>query len=226
MPMFFALPKSGAPSKGQGVITFFINGLLLATAAGIQPGPFQTYIINTAFTVGWRRGLPVIFAPLIVDGPIILTVVFLFGALPEAFIHGIRVAGGLLLLWIAWGSLTAFRAGTAADAALTAPASKRGLLGKAVAMNLLSPGPYLFWSTVNGPLLVDALALSPLHGLAFLLGFYGTFLLLLLLTLILFDRLGRLDPRLTRGALLITAVIMALFGIGLLVQGVSGLAGG
>lgn len=46
-------------------------------------------------------GLPVIFSPLIVDGPIILAVVFLFGALPEALINGIRIAGGLLL-WIAW----------------------------------------------------------------------------------------------------------------------------
>lgn len=205
------------------MITFFINGLLLATAAGIQPGPFQTYIINTAFTVGWRRGLPVIFAPLIVDGPIILAVVFLFGALPDALINGIRIAGGLLLLWIAWGAVAAFRAGAATDSAPTSPASKRGLLGKAVAMNLLSPGPYLFWSTVNGPLLIEALALSPLHGLAFLLGFYGTFLLALLLTLVIFDRLGRLDPRLTRGALLVTAVIMALFGIGLVAQGISGL---
>lgn len=210
------------------VFAFFTNGFLLALAAGIQPGPFQTFLINTALTIGWRRGLPAIFSPLIVDGPIILIVVFLFGALPDVLINLIRIAGGLLLLWIAWGAAGQLRAQTPDDSIPSDQTDQplipeQAVLLKAMGMNFLSPGPYLFWSTVNGPLLLDGLRQSLLHGLAFLIGFYGTFLMILFLTLLLFDRLGRLDARLTRGALLLTTAIMALFGAALVLQGATAL---
>jgi threonine/homoserine/homoserine lactone efflux protein len=86
-------------------------------------------------------------------------------------------------------------------------------------MNLLSPGPYLFWATVNGPLLRDGLEQSIGHGAAFLIAFYGVFLGMMAVVALIFDRLRRVDERLTRGLLLAAIVVLGGFGIYLIVQG-------
>ena len=85
-------------------------------------------------------------------------------------------------------------------------------------MGLLSPGPYLFWGTVNGPILINALHESVWHGAAFLLSFYGTFGVLIAMTILIADRLGTLNPRVRRGLILFTIVILVVFAISLFVQ--------
>ncbi len=86
-------------------------------------------------------------------------------------------------------------------------------------MGWLSPGPYIFWATLNGPLLVRGLNESLFSGLGFLLGFYGTFITILGVYVLVFDRLRRIDERVTRGIILLTLVVMVVFGGWLIVQG-------
>ncbi len=66
--------------------------------------------------------------------------------------------------------------------------STRQLLTRSVLINLLSPGPYIFWGTVNGPLLVEGLRRRSSHGAAFLIAFYGTFMGVLLALIAVFNR--------------------------------------
>jgi hypothetical protein len=89
-------------------------------------------------------------------------------------------------------------------------------------MNFLSPGPYLFWSLVNGPLLIKALGLSALHGLAFLLSFYGVFIGGMLLIAVVFDRVRRFGPAVIRALLLTSVLVFALFGVLLIRDGLLG----
>jgi uncharacterized membrane protein (DUF485 family) len=75
-----------------------------------------------------------------------------------------------------------------------------------------------------GPLLVEALRVSAWHGLALVLSFYVTFITLLALTVLLFDRARRLNPRVTRALIGATAILLLVFGLLLIRQG-AGLAG-
>lgn len=52
------------------------QGAVYGFAAAVQPGPFLAYLISQTLRNGWRRTLPVVLAPLLSDGPIIVLVLF------------------------------------------------------------------------------------------------------------------------------------------------------
>lgn len=201
--------------------SFILPAISLGLSAVSIPGPLQAYLISVTLRYGWRRALLVAIAPPIVDTPIVAVVVFLLGSLPDGVIQIIRLLGGLLLLWIALSAWKQYRSGASfgpaeEDNELDEP--PRRTFFTALMLNAVSPGPYLFWSTVTGPLLLSALDESFLHGIAFLLAFYGTFLGGLILLAIAFDRLGRVNPGVTRAILLLTVVLLLYFGTTLIAQ--------
>lgn len=204
--------------------------LLPAISVGLSaaaiPGPLQAYILNITLRYGWRRGILIIFAPLIVDGPIILASVFLLEQIPDVALQGIRIIGGILLLWIAWGAWQQLRAGASfTDDSSDDPEKPKGMIsiqrvmGTALAMNIFSPGPYLFWATINGPLLIQANdEFGAVGVLAMLLGFYIPFIGGLFLLVMLFDRLGQVDERVTQRILLVTIGLLVWFGTSLIAE--------
>ncbi len=208
------------------------QGLGIGFSAAMLPGPLQGYLMNTALKHGWRRALFVVVSPLIVDIPIVLAVLFALDALAAfvpQIVDGIRILGGVFVLFLAWGAWRDVRAGTLLwDAAEDAPtvadtSTPRQTLSKAMLLNALSPGPYLFWTTVNGPLLQQGLTRSVWHGITFLVAFYGTFLGLLVVMAMGIDRLRRVDPRLTRALLLVVAGLLTVFGGWLIYTGAIGI---
>lgn len=200
--------------------TFIIPAISLGLSAAALPGPLQAYLANITLLYGWRRAAFILLAPIITDTPIVIVVVFLLGQLPEGVIPIIRLTGGILLLWIAWGAWQGWKRGDSigGDGGAPSDGRVRAILGTAILMNLLSPGPYLFWTTVNGPLLREALAISVLHGAAFVLSFYGVFLGGWLLLSISLDRLGQLNARLTRLFLLAMIILLVWFGTALIAE--------
>ena len=71
--------------------TYLLFGITYAFAAAVQPGPLQTYIISQTIKKGWRSTLPASFAPVISDGPIILSVLFLLSNVSDNFIFILRM---------------------------------------------------------------------------------------------------------------------------------------
>jgi threonine/homoserine/homoserine lactone efflux protein len=208
------------------------QGVIFGASAGFMPGPLHGFLINTTLKSGWRRALLVVIAPLIVDIPIILAVLFALEALAgivPTIVDGIRVAGGLFVLYIAYGVLQDFRANIQLDdVSKQGPQvedTARATFVRGLGVNALNPSPYIFWSTVLGPLLQQGLATSTAYGVAFLFAFYGTFLSLLTLIAVGFDRLRRLDPRITRGLYLVIALLLTLIALYLIVIGLQGLLG-
>ncbi|MCB9450830.1 MAG: LysE family transporter [Anaerolineaceae bacterium] len=197
------------------LLEFILQGGLLGLSAGLLPGPFQGYLINTTLTQGWRRSILVIFAPLLTDGPIIVLMVVLLKQLPPEVIRAIQLVGGVYLLWIAYGAWRQFRANVTIGAAESVPTGRSTLL-KSMMMNWLSPGPYIFWGTITGPLLVQALSQSVWHGAAFMLAFYGVFLGVLAALVVVFDLMRRLDPRVTRLLMLATIGVLVYFALQLI----------
>ncbi len=205
------------------MIALILQGAGFGFAAGTAPGPLMSYLITTTLSYGWRRGIMVIFSPLLSDVPIILLMVFILGTLPEAALQLLQVAGGIYVLVLAvqtWRSLQA-GARIQAEAALQIPVSSGRTLLQATGINFLSPGPYIFWGIITGPILRTALNNSVWEALAFVLAFYGAFLGLMVVWVLVFDRLRRVDERVTRGALRLSVIVLALLGVSLVVQGLT-----
>ena len=127
-------------------------------------------------------------------------------------------------MWLAWSTWQALQQdkliGDEDDIA-DADAKSRTLM-QAILMNMLNPNPYIFWGSVTGPILVAGLKESVWHGVAFLAGFYVVFWLVNVALVVLFNRLRRLDDRLTRGALQLSILVLGSLGLLLLYQGISG----
>lgn len=210
--------------------SFLLQGAALGITAAATPGPFQTYLINQTLVGGWRRGAPLPFAPLISDPPIILAVLLFLNQIPTHFTQLISLAGGLFVLFLAWSLWREWRKSGSADSQLTVPDQQTAAdvstnkpiwraISKGALMNLLSPGPYLFWALVSGPILMMGWQHSPFSGSAFLIGFYGAMIIGMLGLVILFQQTRRLGERVVRIMVLVSIVVLVVFGIILLAQG-------
>lgn len=197
-------------------------GVAYAFAAAAQPGPYQTYIISQALTVGWRRTLPAAFAPLLSDGPIATLALLVLSQVPRGAISSLQVAGGLFLLYLAVGASLAWRRFEPEKRA-PAPPGAQGLL-KATLVNLLNPNPYIGWSLVMGPLLLKGWREAPSHALALLAGFYGTMVASTAVIIVAAGLAGGIGPRVKRALLGLSALALAAFACYLLWAGLGGLA--
>lgn len=209
------------------MLSLVSQGISIAFAAGAQPGPFTSFLIGRTLAQGWRNSIVLALTPLVTDVPIVLVVLLVLKQFPPELIRAIQIVGGLYLLWLAYGAWKQFRAGVTftTQAAPTGNSSQIRTLAQGAVMGWLSPGPYIFWATINGPLLIQGLNQSLWVGIAFLLSFYLPFIAILVVYVLVFDRLRRLDERVTAGIFVVTLAIMVLFGLRLLAQGLGIIAG-
>jgi threonine/homoserine/homoserine lactone efflux protein len=203
----------------ETIFQYFLQGIALGLPAAATPGPFQTYIINQSLSTGWRQAAPLAFIPLISDIPAVLTITILLNQLPENFLQIISIIGGLFVLYMAWGLWGQWRTQDVNNKLVTANTDLGGAYWRGLLMNLLSPGLYAFWVLVSGPILVSALKNSWIYGAAFLLGFYCTLIGGFLGIIIIFDQAHRLGSRFIRILILISIIVLVLFGILMLSRG-------
>jgi threonine/homoserine/homoserine lactone efflux protein len=186
---------------------YLLQGIGFGFAAASQPGPFQTYLISQSISRGWRRTLPSALAPLLSDGPIIALCLSVLSQVPvwmEQVLYGVS---GVFILYLAWGAWRAPPAPSALDLEADLP------MGKAVVMNMLSPGPYIFWTLVTGPILVAGWRESPAYGLSFIGGFYLTLVGGLAAIVLVFGLAARFGEGINRAILGVSAVALLVFGL-------------
>jgi threonine/homoserine/homoserine lactone efflux protein len=206
------------------MLTYLIIGMTYAFASAVQPGPLQAYIISQTISHGWRRTLPAAFSPLLSDGPIIVLMLLVLSHLPAWLIPAVRLAGGVLLLLFAFlAARTWWRHDTGGTTPVTA--RPQSLLG-ATAVNLMSPGPYLGWSLVMGPLLLKGWSEAPANGIALLVGFYGVMVVSMAVIIVLAGAARGLGPRANRALIGLSAVALAGLGAWQLWAWTAGLRGG
>ena len=187
-------------------------GIIYAFAAVIQPGPFLTYLISQSLTNGWRRTLPAALSPLVSDAPIVVLVLLVLHTVPANFQRALQTAGGVFLLYLAWGAFRTWRHKQDVQTAPPdVPATHQSVL-KAATVNLLNPNPYLGWTLVMGPLLLHAWHENPLFGITLLVAFYGTMVITLAGTIVLFGVARNVGPRVTRVLIGLSALGLAVFG--------------
>ncbi len=200
---------------------YLLLGATYAFAAVVQPGPLQAFLVSETLRRGWRRTLPAALAPMISDAPIIAMVLLVLTRLPAGVELALRLAGGLFLLYLAAGALRAWR--THGGGEPETEGSARTSLLKAVAVNFLNPSPYLGWSLVLGPLLLEGWREAPIRGVALVAGFYGTITVGLVANILLVAGAGRLGERLARALIGLSAIGLALFGAYQIGRGVAAL---
>jgi threonine/homoserine/homoserine lactone efflux protein len=190
---------------------YLIMGITYAFAAAVQPGPFQAYLISQTLTNGWRRTIPAAFAPLLSDGPIIALVLLVLSRMPGWLVQVLQCAGGVFLLYLA---VSAFKSWRNFDGkkAVQIHSSRQTVL-KAAMVNLLNPSPYIGWSLVMGPLLLKGWRETPANGIALLIGFYVTMILVTLGIMLLFATARNLGPRVSRALVGLSAIALACFGL-------------
>ncbi len=193
----------------------FGQGLTLGVSASATPGPFQTYLINQSLQFGWRKSIVISFAPLIADIPIVLITIILLDQVPPSLTSWISAAGGCFLFYIAWKLWEQWQQFVDDPLSEQIPNTKKPLLN-GILMNLLSPGPYAFWALVNGPLLLSAIEKSWVQGLAFMVGFYGALVASFIAIAIIFSYARKIGHRYVKGLLLISIILLVVFGLILL----------
>ncbi len=209
------------------MLIYLLQGLGLGGAAAAQPGPFQAYLLSQTLKNGWRRTIWAAFAPLISDGPIVALVLFVLTKMPDWFLNLLQIGGGLFLIYLAYGAFVTMEKvtaptssrGQAVSPTLTSPTQSTIL--QAALMNALSPNPYIFWATVAGPVLIEGWRQSPLLGISFVVGFYGTLIGGFMAFVAFFALAGKIDDRLNRILSGFSAVVLLLFGLYQLWLGVS-----
>jgi len=200
-------------------VTEIVTGLTLGLGAGLSPGPLLTLVVTSTLERGFGAGVRVAMAPLVTDAPIVALAVTVVSSIPDAVVRGLGIAGGTVVA--ALGAWTVRDARRGEDAPREAPARRD--LARGVAVNLLSPHPWIFWLTAGAPLLVSAWRRAPVFGVGFLAGFYallvGTKVAVAYLTARGGERLGA-DAR--RRLLVIGGGMLAAAGVLLLWQALTG----
>ena len=190
---------------------YLLQGIGYGLAAASQPGPFQTYLISQTLTRGWKRTLPAALAPLVSDGPIILICVLVLSQVPAWMQRILYIAGGLFILYLAYGTYNSWKN---FDSRL--PSVETGTqhsILKAALMNALSPGPYIFWTLVTGPILLKGWRETPVNGIGFLIGFYVTLISSLAALILIFGTAAKLGPKFNRMLLGVSAIALTCFGL-------------
>ncbi len=190
---------------------YVLQGVGLGFSAAVLPGPCLAYLISQTLERGWRRALPAAFAPLISDGPIITLCLLVLSQVPGWFERFLHFAGGTFILYLAYGAYKAWR-----NFDLKLPSTDPGARGsafEAALMNALSPGPYIYWSLVTGPILLRGWRETPVNGVGFLAGFYATIVLSLIAIILVFSLARELGPKVNRALLGVSALALSGFGL-------------
>jgi len=198
------------------VIPLLLQGIGFGYAAGVTPGPLQIFLVTQTLQYGWRHAIWLILSPLLSDGPIVALILVVLQQASDDLLRAVGLAGGAFVLYLAWGLWKQLRRGDfnpIPEGAATAstPASPWAALRKAVAINMLGPGPWLFWGTAMGPVVIAAWRDSRPSAVLFVAGFYATFLLVMAVQVLLVAQARRLGAGMVRAALWIGLAAMILF---------------
>ena len=190
---------------------YILQGIGYGFAAAAQPGPLQTYLISQTLRKGWKRSLPAAFEPLLSDGPIIALSLLILSQVPPWFQRFLYIAGGLFVLYLAYGSYKSWK-NLDLDQLYGETEIQQSLL-QAALINALNPNPYIFWSLVTGPILMNGWREAPVYGMGFIAGFYVTMILGLGTLILVFGLARQLGTRVNHVLLGVSAMALFCFGV-------------
>jgi len=201
------------------VLNYLIFGIVYAFACVVQPGPFQAFLFSQSLAHGWRKTIPLVFAPLLSDWIVIILVLLALTNVPHDFLHVLQCCGGVFLLYLAYGAYKNWRTFNQNENKKV-PVQQN--IFKAVMVNFLNPNPYLGWSLVMGPMLIKGWNETPAYGIILLLAFYGTMIICSIGMIALFSIARTMGQRVIRASIGISVIALFAFGVFQLYFGIVG----
>jgi hypothetical protein len=202
-----------------------ILGAGMGIVGGLVPSPLHMIALAQVALGRWGRALYVLMgAPLMVDGCLLLVTCLFYRFIPSAIAHYVAYAGGATLIGFASYSLWEMRGKTphemADSTALTYASVSVALLAE-----VASPGTWIYWLTIAGPILAEARQSGYGHVVPFfvggIVGFYGA----ALFTLCLLAWGAGLHKRFKQNLFLAANILLLLMGISYLVRACFGKQG-
>jgi threonine/homoserine/homoserine lactone efflux protein len=193
------------------MLAYLISGVTYGFAAAVSPGPLSMYLMSQAVSRGWKKALPVAFSPLITDGPVAILVLALLSQVPASLVSYLRVLGGALILYLAyeaWKSWCSFNT----EDSVANPTASNSLL-KAVLINWLNPNLYLGWSVILGPIVLSGWHKAPANGVAVVVGFYTTIVVVMAGMVLIFSAAKTLGSQVRKNLTGLSSIALA--GLGL-----------
>ena len=145
-----------------------ITGIVLGLSAGLSPGPMLTLVISQTLRHGIREGIKVALAPLLTDTPIIIVSLFFISLFANmtSVLGVISIFGAIYLFYLGISGMRFKGEDLAADD-VDPESIKKGLI-----VNFLNPSPYMFWTSIGGPLVMKAFKASSVWAAFFIFIFY------------------------------------------------------
>lgn len=196
--------------RNRFVTQSLLIGAGMAFAAAWQPGPLQAFLLSRIAAGGWRRTLPAALAPLISDGPILAVVFLVLRTVPAGMEAALQATGAVVLIYFGFASYREWR--RAARGQVPQAGSAPRTLGQAVLVNFVNPGPWLGWSLILGPLVIEAWHRNTGDAIALVAAFYVTLTVNLALFILLLGATGFLGARGRRRLQLVSAVVLVVLG--------------
>jgi threonine/homoserine/homoserine lactone efflux protein len=150
------------------MLSFLFSGILFGVVAGLSPGPLLILVVSETLKTGVKEGIKISLTPLVTDLPISLISVFLLSRFSDkdVVLGVISIIGAIVLVYLGYKNIR----GKALE--ISELEMSRDSLWKGIAVNALSPHPYLFWFAVGAPIIVKALQHSVLSAALFTISFY------------------------------------------------------
>jgi threonine/homoserine/homoserine lactone efflux protein len=200
-------------------LPLFLGSVIFLSASGVMmPGPVTAVTVAKGSQRKWAGAL-IAIGHGIIEIPLMLLVYFgLASYLKLTGVQiGVGLAGGLMLLWMAWGM---FRTRpTVLDEKKDTPHSS---IVAGLATTAASPYFFLWWATVGAALLVSATTFGKTGIIAFGAVHWSFDLVwLLLISWVVFRSKRLWTPKVTRVVFGICAAVLAGFGVWFIYSGIS-----
>ena len=149
----------------------------MGIVGGLIPSPLHLMALTQAVLNQWRRAILILIGPpLAVDGALLVVTLFFFRYIPHNIAHLVAYAGGVILLWLGGYSLYKIRGKSHEELAASQSLTTAGVIAASMA-EVSSPGTWIYWLTIAGPILAEGRSAGYLRVAPFfiggLLGYYG-----------------------------------------------------
>ncbi|MGA2983018.1 MAG: hypothetical protein ABSG32_04355 [Terriglobia bacterium] len=202
-----------------------ILGAGMGIVGGLVPSPLHMIALSQVALGRWARALRVLVgAPLLVDGCLLLVTTLFYRLIPSGIAHYVAYVGGVALIGFASYALWEQRGKTQHEMA-DSPALSYASVSVALLAEVASPGTWVYWLTIAGPILAEGRQNGYAHAVPFfvggLVGYYGA----ALFTLCLLSWAAGLHKRVKQHLFLAANILLLLMGISYLLRAYFGSKG-
>ncbi len=193
-------------------------GATMGVAGGLMPSSLHLIALSQVALNRWMRALFILVGlPLVIDGALLLVTFFFYQIIPHTIAHHVAYVGGVVL--ISFGIYALVEAGKKSHEELARSDSvTRASVSAALLAEVTTPGTWVFWLTIAGPILQEGHTKGYWHVVPFfggtLVSYYGA----AILAVWLMAWGASLHRQFHQKLFLVANCVLVLFGISYLVR--------